>query len=185
MVHSDGSDGSRTVTSFESYSVQKRSVQEKTTLPNIYLCKNPEHYLTRRQQDLCKDNLYSFAASLQVRSYLSDLKIVTIVRDIFLPYDSFPFDSIVSFFNTIFALYCIILQYDHTLRSLPSNTLRSCIKSLLTIVSYHNTLRSYFRIPRYDPFLRRYRMIRYHDLTYDPFFRSWHMILLIKVNLYY
>lgn len=71
MVHSDGSDGSRTVTSFESYSVQKRSVQEKTTLPNIYLCKNPEHYLTRRQQDLCKENLYSFAASLQVRSLLN------------------------------------------------------------------------------------------------------------------
>ena len=77
MVHSDGSDGSRTVTSFESYSVQKRSVQEKTTLPNIYLCKNPEHYLTRRQQDLCKENLYSFAASLQVRSLLNDLMIGT------------------------------------------------------------------------------------------------------------
>ena len=77
MVHSDGSDGSRTVTSFESYSVQKRSVQEKTTLPNIYLCKNPEHYLTRRQQDLCKENLYSFAASLQVRSLLNNLRIGT------------------------------------------------------------------------------------------------------------
>ena len=78
MVHSDGSDGSRTVTSFESnYSVQKRSVQEKTTLPNIYLCKNPEHYLTRRQQDLCKENLYSFAASLQVRSLLNHRTIET------------------------------------------------------------------------------------------------------------
>ena len=125
MVHSDGSDGSRTVTSFESYSVQKRSVQEKTTLPNIYLCKNPEHYLTRRQQDLCKDNLYSFAASLQVRSYLSDLKIVTIVRDIFLPYDSFPFNSIVSFFNTIIPYdLCPRTSYDHVLslfsRSYPT-----------------------------------------------------------------
>ena len=84
MVHSDGSDGSRTVTSFESnYSVQKRSVQEKTTLPNIYLCKNPEHYLTRRQQDLCKENLYSFAASLQVRSLLNHPTIETKLYDHF------------------------------------------------------------------------------------------------------
>ena len=83
MVHSDGSDGSRTVTSFESYSVQKRSVQEKTTLPNIYLCKNPEHYLTRRQQDLCKENLYSFAASLQVRSLLNHHKTETKLNDHF------------------------------------------------------------------------------------------------------
>ena len=84
MVHSDGSDGSRTVTSFESnYSVQKRSVQEKTTLPNIYLCKNPEHYLTRRQQDLCKENLYSFAASLQVRSLLNHRTIETKLYDHF------------------------------------------------------------------------------------------------------
>ena len=119
MVHSDGSDGSRTVTSFESYSVKKRSVQEKTTLPNIYLCKNPEHYLTRRQQDLCKENLYSFAASLQVRSLLNNLRIGTkfcdhfvlrgnpYVHDLILrsfrmiPSIAWPYDRSIQFFLTI------------------------------------------------------------------------------------
>lgn len=59
MVHSDGSDGSRTVTPSEYF------LQEKRISPSFYLCQNPEHYLTRRQQELCKNDRYSFAASLQ------------------------------------------------------------------------------------------------------------------------